>query len=53
MEEKIRVYILYIIGTVSAVAGLGYLAWEYVIYISEPGKLGCLVLLVGVFGSLG
>jgi len=48
-----RVYIPYIIGTVSVVAGLGYLAWEYVSYLSEPGKLGCLVLLVGIFGSLG
>ena len=53
MEEKMRVYLLYIIGTVSAIAGLGYLAWEYVRYLSEPGKLACLILLVGIFGSLG
>ena len=53
MEEKIRVYILYIVGAVSAIAGLGYLAWEYVGYLSEPGKLGCLLLLVGLFGFLG
>lgn len=52
MEQKIKGNILYIIGAVSVVAGLGYLTWEYVRYLSEPGKLGCLVLLVGVFGSL-
>ncbi len=53
MEQKIRTYILYIVGTVSAVAGIGYLAAEYVNYLSEPGKLGCLLLLAGLFGSLG
>jgi hypothetical protein len=53
MEEKLKANILYIIGTVSAITGLGYLAWEYVRYLTEPGKLGCLILLVGIFGSLG
>lgn len=53
MEEKLKANILYIIGTISAVVGLGYLAWEYVRYLTEPGKLGCLVLLAGLFGSLG
>ncbi len=53
MGEQVKIYILYIIGTVSAIAGLGYLAWEYVRYLSEPGKLGCLLLLVGLFGALG
>ena len=40
-------------GIVSAVAGAAYLAAEYVNYLSEPGKLGCLLLLAGLFGSLG
>lgn len=53
MEQKMRTYILYIVGTVSTVAGIGYLAAEYVKYLSEPGKLGCLLLLAGLFGSLG
>ena len=53
MDTKIRTYILYVVGIVSCIAGVGYLAGEYVKYLSEPGSLGCLVLLVGVFGFLG
>lgn len=53
MEEKLKANILYIVGSVSAIVGLGYLAWEYVRYLTEPGKLVCLVLLAGLFGSLG
>lgn len=53
MDTKIRTYILYIVGIVSIVAGIGYLAGEYVKYLSEPGKLGCLILLVGMFALLG
>ena len=53
MEQRVRIYILYIVGIVSAVAGVGYLAGEYVKYLSEPGKLGCLILLAGIFGFLG
>ena len=53
MDAKIRTYILYIVGIVSTVAGIGYLAGEYVKYLSEPGKLGCLILLVGMFALLG
>lgn len=48
-----RVYILYGFGIVSCIAGMGYLAAEYVKYLSEPGKLGCLLLLVGTFAFLG
>ena len=53
MEQKGRAYILYIVGIVSAIAGAAYLAAEYVQYLSEPGKLGCLILLAGVFGLSG
>ncbi len=53
MDTKIRTYILYIFGILSIVAGIGYLAGEYVKYLSEPGKLGCLILLVGMFALLG
>ena len=53
MEQRGRAYILYIVGIVSAVAGAAYLAAEYVKYLSEPGKLGCLILLAGVFGLSG
>ncbi len=53
MNQKLRSYVLYGIGIASCIAGVTYLAWEYVKYISEPGKLGCLVLLAGVFGFLG
>ncbi len=53
MEQKVKSYVLYIGGIVSAVAGVAYLAAEYVAYLSEPGKLGALILLAGVFGALG
>jgi len=53
MDIRIRTYILYGIGTVSCIAGVAYLASEYVKYLSEPGKLGCLVLAVGIFAFLG
>jgi len=48
-----RIYILYGFGIVLCISGIGYLASEYVRYISEPGKLVCLILTVGVFGFLG
>jgi hypothetical protein len=53
MNSRIRTYILYGIGIVSCIAGVAYLAAEYVKYLSEPGKLGCLVLVVGIFAFLG
>lgn len=48
-----RTYILYGFGIVSCIAGMGYLAAEYIKYLSEPGKLVCLLLVVGMFGFLG
>jgi hypothetical protein len=53
MELKMRVYILYGFGILLCIAGTSYLAGEYVKYLSEPGKLGCLILLVGMLGFLG
>jgi len=53
MEPRINSYILYIVGIVSAVAGAAYLAAEYVENLSEPGRLGALILLAGIFGALG
>jgi len=48
-----RTYILYGFGIVLCLAGIGYLAAEYIKYLSEPGKLGCLILTIGMFGLLG
>jgi len=51
--EKMRTYILYGSGIVLCIAGIAYLAAEYVKYLSEPGKLICLLLVVGMFSFLG
>ena len=48
-----RTYVLYGFGLALCLAGVGYLAAEYVRYLSEPGKLACLLLMVGLFGFLG
>jgi hypothetical protein len=48
-----KVYILYGFGIVLCIAGVAYLAAEYIKYLSEPGKLASLVLTVGMFASLG
>jgi len=53
MDQKAKNYIMYIVGIVSAVAGVSYLAAEYVENLSEPGKLGALILLACVFGAMG
>jgi len=46
-------YILFGFGTLLCLAGVGYLAIEYVRYLSEIGKLASLLLTVGMFASLG
>ena len=46
-------FILYGLGILFCIAGVGYLAAEYVQYLSEPGKLGSLLLTVGLFTFLG
>ena len=48
-----RQYVLYGFGILLCVAGIGYLAAEYVKYMSEIGKLLALLLTVGMFGFLG
>ena len=48
-----RTYVLYGFGLALCLAGVGYLAAEYIMYLSEPGKLACLLLMVGLFGFLG
>ena len=46
-------YILYGFGVLSCVAGVGFLAAEYVKYLSEAGKMVSLLLTVGMFTFLG
>ena len=48
-----RNYILYGFGIALCISGVVYLAAEYVEYLSDWGKLGCLILLVGLFALLG
>ena len=46
-------FILFGFGILLCAAGIGYLAAEYVKYLSEAGKLISLLLTVGMFGFLG
>jgi hypothetical protein len=46
-------YILYSFGLLFCIAGVGYLAAEYVKYLSELGKIASLLLTVGLFTFLG
>lgn len=46
-------YVLYGFGILLCVAGIGYLAAEYVKYMSEIWQLVALLLTVGMFGFLG
>ena len=48
-----RNYILYGFGILLCVAGVSYLAAEYVKYLSDWGKLSCLALTIGMFALLG
>jgi hypothetical protein len=48
-----RTYVLYGFGAVLCIAGIAYLASEYVKYLSEPGKLACLLLTTAMFTLLG
>ena len=51
--EKMRTYILYGAGIVLCIAGIAYLAAEYVKFLSEPGKLVSLILTAGMLSFLG
>ena len=46
-------YILYGFGILFCIAGIGYLAAEYVKYLSDAGKIVSLLLTVGLFAFLG
>jgi len=48
-----RTYILYGFGIALCIAGLAYLAAEYVRYLSEVGKVVSLILAVGMFALFG
>lgn len=45
-------YVLFGFGILFCLAGVGYLAAEYVQNLSETGKLGSLLLTVGMFAFL-
>ena len=45
-------YVLYGFGILFSLAGIGFLAAEYVKYLSEIGKLISLLLIVGIFAFL-
>ena len=46
-------FILFGFGILFCLAGIGYLAAEYVKYLSDAGKLGALLLTIGLFTFLG
>jgi len=46
-------YILYGFGILLCLSGVGYLAIQYVKYLSELGRLISLLLTIGMFASLG
>ena len=46
-------YILYGFGILLCLSGVGYLAIQYVKYLSELGRLVSLLLTIGMFASLG
>ena len=46
-------YVLYGFGILFCIAGIAYLAAEYVRYLSDLGKIGSLLLTIGLFSFLG
>ena len=46
-------YVLYGFGILFCIAGVGYLAAEYVRYLSDIVKIGALLLTIGLFTCLG
>jgi len=46
-------YILFGFGILLCLSGVGYLAAEYVKYLSDTGKLISLLLTVGMFAFMG
>ena len=45
-------YVLFGFGILFSLAGIGFLAAEYVKYMSEIGKLVSLLLTIGIFAFL-
>lgn len=50
---RLRAYVLYGFGIVCCIGGVSFLAAQYVKFLSEPGKLACLLLVVAMFSFLG
>ncbi len=46
-------YILYGFGILLCLSGVGYLAAQYVRYLSEVGRLLSLLLTIGMFAFMG
>jgi hypothetical protein len=46
-------YVLFGFGILFCIAGVSYLAVEYVKYLSDIGRIASLLLTVGLFGFLG
>ena len=46
-------YVLFGFGILFSLSGVGYLAAQYLQYLSEAGKLVSLLLTVGMFAFLG
>jgi hypothetical protein len=46
-------YVLYGFGIIFCIAGIAYLAVEYERFLSDIGRIGALLLTVGLFGFLG
>ena len=46
-------FILFGFGILFCIAGIGYLAAEYVKYLSDAGKIVSLLLTIGLFTFLG
>ncbi|MGI2336172.1 MAG: hypothetical protein ACRKGH_05965 [Dehalogenimonas sp.] len=45
-------YVLYGFGILLSLAGVGFLAAEYMRFMSEAGKLAALILTVAMFAAL-
>lgn len=46
------IYVLYGFGILLSLAGVAFLAAEYIRFLSDPGKLLALILAVAMFASL-
>lgn len=48
-----KIYVLFGFGIALCIAGIAYLAAQYIAFLSEYWKLASLILTVGLFASLG